>query len=1128
MRVRTSNLPIGLFFVSLFLPLAPPVFGAAGGIQPGLPWTYEPSVAFTELGYSVSTAGDVNGDGYSDVIVGAHRYDGLAGTDQGQAYVFHGSASGTSATPSWTANPSAANSRFGWRVATAGDLNGDGYDDVVVGTTSSSRVYVYYGSPTGLPAAASLELVGGAGEAFGYAVSTAGDVNADGYDDLFVGGYAYGGSGVLYGRVALHLGSPAGVSATPAWGDTGDVTNELLGFSVAPAGDVNGDGYADVLAGSYAWDPTGSISIQLGRASCYAGSASGQLTRIWTAEGSANGMRLGESLAGVGDVNGDGYADILIGAPSRNSNTGWAQMHYGSATGPSLTPSQTHPGGPVGDRFAESVAPAGDVDGDGYADWLISMPRRSGNNGEVHLYRGEFDGSAGVVWTQVGPTGSFFGQSAGTAGDVNGDGFSDIVIGAPFTDNGQDNEGRAYVYRGRSGDFGGVPFLVDDGGIGGRFGASVASAGDVNADGYADLLVGAPDWDIGRGRISLHLGGDSGTSPTASWVAHGSQAFEFLGSSVSDAGDVNGDGYDDFLVGAPEFDAEVVPVIGRARLYYGGPGLPSHSGWEVGGFTAGDRCGYAVAGAGDVNGDGYADLLVGCPWTDSSGLTDNGSARLYLGSAAGPSPSAAWITHGVFNKQHHGRALAGAGDVDRDGYDDVLIGAPGSGDSLINAAELILYRGGPAGLSTIPAMVIPGGAWSSIGASVAGAGDVNGDGYADMLIGDPTYRPYSSFKPGRVLLYYGGAGALSGVDWIYQGPFHDESVGAAVAGAGDVNGDGFSDILIGAPGAGVFNDGRVVLFLGSATGPGTEPDWESVGSLEVRLGAALAGLGDANGDGFGDAVLAEPRFEPAGSPGAVGRVRIHHGNAVGVAWEPGIRNLASLAEEWSGAPARDGNALAGNALRVGIRGQGPGGRTRVRLEWQAAPVGTALSSVPIQSGEWIDTGPVSDGGSAVALDELLEGLPIESEVHLRWRLATRSPFFPHTHWLTPDDVIASLAHFRTGTVSGVGDEPEAGGGPGVAAGTLALRAFPNPFSASGLEVRFDNPSAGRVRAEVFDVLGRRLAVAADAPHAAGSTVLRWDGRLDGGAPAPRGVYFVRVSAGAAVGVTRVVRVGAGG
>jgi len=140
------------------------------------------------FGISASTAGDVNGDGYSDVIVGATGFDNVQ-TDEGRAYVYHGSATGLSATANWTGESNQANALFGNSVSTAGDVNGDGYSDVIVGALSyengqanEGRAYVYHGSAAGLSATANWTAESDQEEAyFGWSVSTAGDVNGDGY-----------------------------------------------------------------------------------------------------------------------------------------------------------------------------------------------------------------------------------------------------------------------------------------------------------------------------------------------------------------------------------------------------------------------------------------------------------------------------------------------------------------------------------------------------------------------------------------------------------------------------------------------------------------------------------------------------------------------------------------------------------------------------------------------------------------------------------------------------------------------------------------------------------------------------------------------------------------------------------
>ena len=209
----------------------------------------------------MGTAGDVNGDGYADVIVGAHWFDN-GQTDEGRAYVYHGSAAGLGAAPNWTAESNQANARFGWSVGTAGDVNGDGYADVIIGAslyyngeTDEGRAYVYRGSAAGLSTTANWRAESNQANAeFGHSVGTAGDVNGDGYADVIVGAPYYDNGQVDEGRAFVYHGSAAGLSAAPSWTVESNQTGAYFGHSVGTAGDVNGDGYADVIIGAYLYD----------------------------------------------------------------------------------------------------------------------------------------------------------------------------------------------------------------------------------------------------------------------------------------------------------------------------------------------------------------------------------------------------------------------------------------------------------------------------------------------------------------------------------------------------------------------------------------------------------------------------------------------------------------------------------------------------------------------------------------------------------------------------------------------------------------------------------------------------------------------------------------------------------
>jgi len=340
----------------------------------------------------------VNGDGYSDVIVGAPYYTN-GETDEGRAYVYNGSATGLAATADWTAESDLGGASFGYSVGTAGDVNGDGYSDVIVGAryydnghADEGAAYVYHGSAAGLSTTA--DWIAESNQAFAYfgtSVGTAGDVNGDGYSDVIVGAPRYDNGHADEGAAYVYHGSVSGLSSTAAWTVESDLNNARFGHSVGTAGDVNGDGYSDVIVGAPRYD---NPQFDEGRAYVYHGSATGlSTTADWTAESDQVSAYFGYSVGTAGDVNGDGYSDVIVGAyeyTNVQTDEGRAYVYHGSAAGLSTT-----------------------------ADWIAESDQG----------------------------GALFGWSVGTAGDVNGDGYSDVIVGARYYDTGETNEGRAYVYQ---------------------------------------------------------------------------------------------------------------------------------------------------------------------------------------------------------------------------------------------------------------------------------------------------------------------------------------------------------------------------------------------------------------------------------------------------------------------------------------------------------------------------------------------------------------------------------------------------------------------------------------------------------------------------------------------------------
>jgi hypothetical protein len=414
---------------------------------------------------------------------------------------------------------------------------------------------------------------------FGYSVASAGDVNGDGYDDVVVGARAAGDGQVYEGRAYLYLGSVAGLGAAPAWTAESDQADAYFGNSVAAAGDVNGDGYADVLVGASHWDNS---QVDAGRAYLYLGSAAGLAsTASWTAESDQFGGGFGDSVASAGDVNGDGYDDVVVGEDGyENGQTheGRALLYLGSADGLQGTASWTAESDLTLASFGVSVASAGDVNQDGFDDVLVGAPGYDNGQagvGRTYLYLGSAAGlSATAVWiADSDQEYGYFGASLASAGDVNGDGHSDVVVGAYHYENGQLDEGRGYVFLGSAdGLETTAAWRVESDLIGAFFGWSVASAGDVNGDGYSDVVVGAYHYDNGEsheGRAYVYLGSAAGLDTTAAWKAESDQINGYFGHSVASAGDTNGDGYADVVVGATWYDNDQLNE-GRAFLYLGG------------------------------------------------------------------------------------------------------------------------------------------------------------------------------------------------------------------------------------------------------------------------------------------------------------------------------------------------------------------------------------------------------------------------------------------------------------------------------------------------------------------------------------------------------------------------------
>lgn len=480
----------------------------------------------------------------------------------------------------------------------------------------------------------------------------------------------------------------------------------------------------------------------------------------------------GYSLNYAGDVNGDGMDDLLIGAPGHGIDdlpSGRAYLLYGGyrrqhlpvfpltdideSTGINI------PGTEPDDEFGYSVSSAGDFNGDGIDDFLVGAPRENatGNHsGAVYLFFGSESGHPSILDPNSldGSNGiKFFGEAefdaAGTSvahvGDLNGDGYDDIAIGAPGVDATSGNSGRVYVV----------------------FGTSQALP---------------PSQDLST------INGSNG------FILNGEGAHDRAGTSISHAGDVNGDGVADLMIGAPQADSASI-ASGRVYVVFGSTlsippevnlsDLDGSNGFKLDNSIIQAETGVDVAGVGDLNFDGIDDIVIGAPSVDHSGAQDSGAAYVVFGTTSGfpealdlseLNGSNGFRLHTSIAHARAGTSVSIIGDINNDGIDDLSIGAPGMTiDSVYGAGQVQIIYGRAIGFPPVVDLdhpevyggfVVNGEAESYTGRSISTAIDFGNTGVSDLAIGADAALDTSEGSTGRSYVIFG-------VDKLFEDDFEN-------------------------------------------------------------------------------------------------------------------------------------------------------------------------------------------------------------------------------------------------------------------------------------------------------------------------------------------------------------------
>jgi hypothetical protein len=949
---------------------------------------------FDSFGIGLVALGDVDGDGVAELAVGADGDDD-GGGGRGAVWILFLNENGTVAAHQKIghlegnfAGALENNDSFGIALASLGDRDGDGVHDLVVGAigdddggvgTTADRGAVWLLTLQGIgfgEVIASRKLSETAGgfsgtlddfDQWGYSLAPLDDLDGDGVMDVAIGAPADddGGGGSTGNRGAVWIGflNPDGsVKAHQKISDTaGGFTGILdvgdnFGDDVAALGDLDGDGVVDLAVGAVFDDDGGEDRGAVWILFLNADGAVKSHQKISDTEGGFagtldDGDNFGAGLAPLGDLDGDGVVDLAVGAAfdddgGEDRGAVWILFLNSDGAVKSHQKISDAEGGFAGtldngDGFGGALAALGDLDRDGILDLAVGaiMDDDGGSNrGAVWVLFLNADGAVKshqkISMTSGGFTGALdsvdlFGNALTALGDLNADGVADLAVGALADDDGGTNRGSVWILflnadgavrmeQKISDTAGNFPGTLDNGD---NFGSALALLADMDRDGAPELAVGARLDDDGgseRGAVWIlslkailpapgAIVREAKISDTRGYFSGGLDDGDVFGQSVAPLGDLDGDGVVDLAVGAPlDVNGGIAPgavwilFMNRDGTVRDEKKIDTQSGGFTGVLDDFDQFGRCVAPVGDLDDDGIPDLAVGAP-SDDDGAGARGAVWILFLNADGAVKShqkissiAGGFTGDLDDVDTFGSSVADLGDLDGDGNRELAVGAvfDDDGGSDIGAVW-ILFLNNNGTVKTLNKISKTAAGFTGalddgdrFGHSVAGLGDIDGDGVPDLAIGAPNDDDggaASNANRGAVwIVFLNANGSIKGLAKVsdtagdFPAVFEDnDSFGSGVAGLGDLDGDGVGELGVGVAlddDGGSARGAAWILFL-RANGAvraylkisETTESFHGVLDDNDNFGASLAALGDLDGDGVVDLAVGAPADDDGGA-----------------------------------------------------------------------------------------------------------------------------------------------------------------------------------------------------------------------------------------------------------------------